>query len=88
MSVIPFPSLVLTEADEAAILAEARSGGHYCCRRETGDRGHPTITLLDRQQNIRGHITKCCGIYAVADARGWVIKRSSSLAAILSVLSK
>lgn len=88
MPVFSFPSLVLTDSDEAAIVAKAGSDRYYSCRRETNDQGLARITLLDREQRVRGQVTKRGGLYTVVDARGWIVGQSRSLAVILSVLSK
>ena len=88
MTVLTFPSLVLTREDEAAIIARVHSGDYYCYRRQTNDRGQLTIALFDRKRNLRGYITKARRKYAVLDARGAVVTQGSSLDSVLSFLSK
>ena len=88
MSVLAFPAPDLTPEDEAAVLAAARAGGHYACRPErTGD-GLTAILLLDRDQAVRGRITKRHGVYAVQDARGHAVLRTRRREEMLAALAK
>ncbi len=88
MTLIAFPSPTLTEADEASIVEWALAGGHYLCRRETTEDGLPMLALLNRQNQLRGRVTKRHGVYAIQDARGKVVVESRHLRDILPVLAK
>lgn len=88
MPVLAFPAPDLTPEDEAAILAAARRGGHYACRRELTEQGRPAIALLDRDQAVRGRVTKRHGVYAVLDARGHAVLRTRRREEMLAALAK
>ena len=71
MAVLAFPSPDLTPDDETAIVAHATfRGGDYCCRRETMEGGRPAIALLNGKHQLRGHVIKRHGVYAILDPRG------------------
>lgn len=88
MSVIAFPSPLLSEADERAITARVIASRYYSCRRVTDEDGLPTIALLNRAGKVRGHVTKKHGVYAVKDARGTTVAQSRKLDDVLAVLLK
>jgi hypothetical protein len=86
MTVLAFPSPDLTPDDETAIVATLRQGGDYCCRRGTIEGGRPALTLLNGRHQLRGHVTKRHGVYAVLDARGYAVLRTRRLAEVLASL--
>jgi len=88
MSVINFPSPLLTREDEKAVAARVIASGYYSCKRTTRDGGQPAMALLNRARKIRGYVTKKHGVYAVLDARGSVVAQSRKLEDVLSVLLK
>ncbi|MCP5365128.1 MAG: hypothetical protein H6905_07880 [Hyphomicrobiales bacterium] len=87
MSVIPFPSPVLTKDDEIEIVRTVFSGGYYSCKLATNEEGLPCITLLNRERQIRGHVIKSHGYYAVLDSRGATVRKSRKLDEVLSILA-
>ncbi len=86
MAVLAFPSPELTPDDETAIIATLRRGGDYCCRRETMEGGRPALALLNSRHQLRGHVTKRHGVYAILDARGYAVLRTRRLAEVLASL--
>lgn len=88
MAILTFPAQNLTPDDEAIILAHVRAGGDYGCRPETTSDGHAMITLLNARQEVRGHVTKRHGVYAVLDAHGHAVLRTRQLPEVLAVLAK
>lgn len=88
MSVIPFPSPALTTADETVIIRKVFSGGSYSCQRAINEKGLPCITILNRERQIRGHMIKTDGYYAVLDSRGATVRKSRKLDEVLSILAR
>lgn len=88
MSVISFPSPLLSPEDEEAIAAWVVASGYYSCRRVTRDDGQPAMALLNRAREIRGYVTKKHGVFAVLDARGAVVVESRKLDEVLPALFK
>ncbi len=86
MSVINFPSPLLTREDEDAIIAGIIASKYYGCWRTTAGEGQPAMALLNRARQVRGSITKKHRVYAILDARGIVVSESRKLDDILSVL--
>ena len=65
MSVIAFPPPLLTKETERAIIAKVQSGDHFCCERTVGGYGLPSITLLNNEREVPGHVIKKHGVHAV-----------------------
>jgi hypothetical protein len=86
VAILAFPSPELTPEDETAIVATLRRGGDYCCRRDTMEGGGPALALLNSRHQLRGHVTKRHGVYAVLDARGYAVLRTRQLAEVLASL--
>ena len=87
MSIINFPSPLLTPEDEEAIIARVVDSKYCGCRRTTMRDGVPAMALLNRVQQVRGTITKQYGVYAILDPRGVAVTESRKLEDILSVLA-
>ena len=85
MSVLPFPSPVMTHEDEAMIIARAASVG-YRCRSTLDGRGHRAILLLDQIGRIRGRVTKAYGVFTLSDAHDHPLATSRARADILAAL--
>jgi len=88
MAVLAFPSPDLTSDDETAIVAMLLRGGDYCCRRETMEGGRPAIALLNGKHQLRGHVIKRHGVYAILDPRGYAVLRTRQLADVLAALAR
>ncbi len=88
MSVIAFPSPLLSDADEAAIAARVIASRYYTCKRTTLDDGQPAMALLNQSRKIRGYVTKKHGVFAVLDARRALVAQGRKLDEVLSVLLK
>lgn len=88
MAILAFPSPNLTADDETAIVAALRQGSDYCCRRDTMEDGGPALALLNSRRQLRGHVTKRHGVYAVLDARGCMVLRTRRLAEVLAALAR
>jgi hypothetical protein len=88
VSVIAFPSPLLSDADEAAIAARVVASRYYTCKRTTLDDGQPAMALLNRSRKIRGYVTKKHGVFAVLDARRALVAQGRELDEVLSVLLK
>ena len=85
MTVLPFPSPVMTHEDEAVIIARATSVG-YRCRSTLDGRGHRAILLLDHLGRIRGRVNKVHGVFTLSDAHDHPLTTSRARADVLAAL--
>lgn len=85
MSVLPFPSPMMTHEDEAVIIARACSVG-YRCRCTLDERGHRAILVLDHLGQLRGRVTKAHGVFTLSDAHDHPLATRRARANILAAL--
>lgn len=89
MNVIPFPSPVLTDEDEKAVIDRVQAGNDYFgVRRGTDGRGRPCFMLLNRDGDVRGYVVKIRGFYCILDARGTAVVECRNRDQALTALCK
>ena len=88
MSVVAFPSQVLTPEEMTMIAARVEHAGHYRCVSADAAGGPPALALLNGERQVRGRIVKRHGVFHVLDARGFPVLRSRRLEDVLATLTK